>query len=47
MTSDFITQSPRLEELIEPFVKTFPRRGDFLGYRSHCLRMLNIILQLS
>lgn len=44
MTSDFITQSPRLEELIAPFVKRFPRRSDFLGYRSHCLRMLNIIL---
>ena len=47
MTPDLITGSPRLDALIEPYAQTFPRRSDFLGYRNHCLRMLNEILYLS
>lgn len=47
MNPDLITDSPRLDALIAPYAHTFPRHSDFLGYRNHCLRMLNEILYLS
>ncbi|MGQ0698001.1 MAG: hypothetical protein ACT4PZ_07135 [Panacagrimonas sp.] len=47
MTPAVITSSPELERLIQPYAHTFPRPSDFLGYRSHCLRMLNAILYVS
>lgn len=47
MSAEIITESSLLEELIAPYKDSFPRQSDFLGYRGHCLRMLNIILRVS
>jgi hypothetical protein len=44
---DPILDSPTLDALLAPHAATFPRHTDFLGYRSHCLRMLNVVLALS
>lgn len=47
MADDFILSSTRLDELLIPHRDTFPQESDFLGYRNHCLRMLNVCLLVS
>jgi hypothetical protein len=44
---NFITESANLDSLILAYAGNFPKDSDFKGYRSHCLRMLNVILQVS
>jgi hypothetical protein len=44
---NFITESANLDRLILAYAGNFPKDSDFKGYRSHCLRILNVILRVS
>ncbi|NHC37280.1 hypothetical protein [Scytonema millei] len=47
MNQKIITECHLIDDILEPRRETFSSKSDFVGYRNHCLRMLNFVLCLS